>query len=82
MEAACTYCYSIFNSRYRAVAEQLSVLDPLMRSPTSHRLVRQKAASYMRSHPEEFKYFLDDSVDFDTYCDKVENSNGAHLLLF
>lgn len=47
-----------------------------MSSSTSYRVVRQKAANYMRSHADEFKLFLEDSVDYEDYCDKVENSNG------
>ncbi|KAK8809235.1 hypothetical protein WA171_000819 [Blastocystis sp. BT1] len=71
------------NCLYRSVAEQLALQDPSMRSPTSYRIVRQKAANYMRSHPDEFKWFLDDSTDFEDYCNKVENSNewGGQLEL-
>ena len=62
------------------MAEQLALQDPSMRSPTSYRIVRQKAANYMRSPPDEFKWFLDDSTDFEDYCNKVENSNGMCYL--
>ena len=39
----------------------------------------------MRDHCDEFQMFLEDDVDYDTYCDKVEGSNGnsfawTHLL--
>lgn len=67
------------NCLYRAIAEQLAITDPSMRTLTAYRVLRRKAAYYMRDHEDDFKYFLEDTVDFQTYCDQVECSNGVTI---
>lgn len=47
-----------------------------MNSSSAYRIVRRKAANYMRDHPDEFQMFMEEDVDYETYCDKVEGSNG------
>lgn len=69
------------NCLYRAIAEQLALTDPKMASKSAYRVVRRKAAYYLRDHAEDFCSFLEEGVDFDRYCDKVEGSNGISSLL-
>ena len=69
------------NCLYRAIAEQLALTDPKMASKSAYRVIRRKAAYYLRDHAEDFCSFLEEGVDFDRYCDKVEGSNGISPLL-
>ena len=50
--------------------------DPSMARATAYRVVRRRAANYMRQHKDEFCCFLEDDIDFDDFCSKVESSNG------
>ena len=63
------------NCLYRSIAEQLSLDDPSMARATAYRVVRRRAANYMRQHKDEFCCFLEDDIDFDDFCSKVESSN-------
>ena len=69
------------NCLYRAIAEQLSLTDPKMKSNSAYRIIRRKAANYLRDHADEFRFFLEDGVDYDAYCDRVEGSNGADIFI-
>ena len=64
------------NCMYRAIAEQLALDDPEFRTPLAHRIIRKKAADSLRAHKDEFANFLEENVDFETYCRNVEHSNG------
>ena len=64
------------NCLFRAIAQQLALSDPLMNSPTAYRILRRKAAYYLREHEDDFKFFLEDTVNYQSFCDTVEFSNG------
>ena len=64
------------NCLFRAIAQQLALSDPLMNSPTAYRILRRKAAYYLREHEDDFKFFLEDNVNYQSFCDTVEFSNG------
>lgn len=70
------------NCLFRALAEQLAIVDPLMKSPSAYRVLRRKAANYLRDHEDDFCYFLEDDVDYNMFCDKVECSNGLIVILW
>lgn len=64
------------NCMYHSIAQQLALEDSKMKSPIAYRVIRKKAADSLREHKDEFAFFLDEGVDFDEYCRKVETSNG------
>lgn len=64
------------NCMYHSIAQQLALEDSKMKSPIAYRVIRKKAADSLREHRDEFAFFLDEGVDFDEYCRKVETSNG------
>lgn len=64
------------NCLFRAIAEQLAITDPSMRTSTAHRVVRRKAADYLRDHEDDFKFFLEDNINYENFCNSVELSNG------
>jgi OTU domain-containing protein 6 len=69
-------CYAL---EHRAVADQL-VLHGASDAPHDFNALRAVAASYMRSHPEEFCPFLGLELgdsEFDAYCDKVASPTAA-----
>ena len=68
------------NCMFRAIAEQLAFTDPLMKSPTAYKVIRRKAADYLRDHEDDFKFFLEEDIDYETFCNKVEFSNGKLLV--
>ena len=64
------------NCLYRAIAEQLAQTDAKMKSGSAYRIIRRKAANYLRDHADEFRFFLEDGVNYEAYCNQVEGSNG------
>lgn len=64
------------NCLFRAIAEQLALTDPAMKSPSAYKVIRRKAANYLRDHEDDFKFFLEDNVNYSHFCDTVECSNG------
>lgn len=50
------------------------IRDPSGGKQFSQRSLRRLAANWLRSHPEQFKPFLElsDNEDFESYCRKVE----------
>lgn len=66
------------NCMYHSIAQQLALEDSKMKSPIAYRVVRKLAADSLRKHKDEFAFFLDDGVDFEEYCRKVETSNGLN----
>ena len=60
---------------YSAFAHQLEELDV---TGETHRTLRNKAADYMRRHPDDFVPFLSspagEAVSLDVYTDELENT--------
>ncbi|KAK8800737.1 hypothetical protein WA158_000062 [Blastocystis sp. Blastoise] len=63
------------NCLYRAICKQLGLEIPKYDNNYSYILIRRAAADYMREHSDDFVPFMEDSVSFEEYCNKVQDSN-------
>lgn len=60
------------NCLYRSIADQMLADD----SEMDFARLRKVAADYMRTHEADFAPFMDEGVDFATYCGRVESTEG------